>query len=101
MGGQLSIFISDPPYSVQNSYFLREKAFVVSTKTDSSQPDIEDEGKEDFIDNYDDDDDDEYPDIVINARKSLPLRLREDESDQKRLARILERLLDAVRDKIQ
>jgi len=98
--GCLNVCLPDPPYSVQNSYFLREKAFVVSTKTDSSQPDIEDEGKEDFIDNNDYDDDD-YPDIAINARKSLPLRLRDDESEQKRLARILERLLDAVRDRIQ
>ena len=68
--------------------------FVVSTKPDDSgQPDIKKEGKEDFNVN------DDYTDFIINARKSLPLkRSREDESDQMRLARILKRLLDAVRD---
>ena len=96
------IFFSDPPYSVQNAYFLREKAFVVSTKPDdSSQPDIKKEGDEDLNDN-DDYDDDDYTDLIINARKSLPLkRLREDESDKMRLARILKRLLDAVQDRTE
>ena len=87
---------------MQNAYFLREKSFVVSNKPDdSSQPDIKKEGKEDLNDNDDyDDDDDDYTDLIINARKSLPLkRLREDESDKMRLARILKRLLDAVQDR--
>lgn len=102
--GCLNVCLPDPPYSVQNAYFLREKAFVVSNNPDStSQPDKQDGTREDFADseNVDEDDDDDYTDF-INPRKSLPLksRLSEDESDQRRLSRILERLFDALRDRI-
>ena len=70
---------------------------LVSPKADAQ------EGKEDLNDNDDyDDEDDDYTDLIINARKSLPLkRLREDESDKMRLARILKRLLDAVQDRTE
>ena len=72
---------------------------MVSNKPDSSQPDDENGATEEFADNEDGDDD--YTDF-INPRKLLPLksRLSEDESDQRRLSRILERLFDALRDRI-
>ena len=68
---------------------------MVSNIPDSSQPDKQDGTREDFAD------DDDYTDF-INPRESLPLisRLSEDESDQRRLSRILERLFDALRDRI-
>ena len=76
---------------------------MVSNNPDSSQPDKQDGTREDFGDseNDDGDDDDDYTDF-INPRKSLPLKsgLSEDESDQRRLSRILERLFDALRDRI-
>merc|ERR1712032_947282 len=99
--GCLNVCLPDPPYSVQNAYFLRKKAFVVSNKPDSSQPDYDDGTIENFADSEKDDEDDEYTDF-INPRKSLPLksRLGEDESDKMRLSRILERLFDALRDRI-
>jgi len=100
--GCINVCLPDPPYSVQNAYFIRKKAFMVSNKPDSSQPDDENGATEEFADNenYEDGDDD-YTDF-INPRKLLPLksRLSEDESDQRRLSRILERLFDALRDRI-
>ena len=72
---------------------------MVSNNPDSSQPDKQD-GTSDS-ENDDGDDDDDYTDF-INPRKSLPLKsgLSEEESDQRRLSRILERLFDALRDRI-
>ena len=80
---------------------------MVSNKSDSSQPDSsqsDDENgvREEFADNGNyEDEDDEYTDF-INPRKLLPLKSRrsEDESDQRRFSRILERLFDALRDRI-
>ena len=75
---------------------------MVSTQPDSSQPDNENGEKDDVDENEDyDDEDTDYTDF-INPRKSLPLksRLSEDESDQRRLSRILEKLIDALRDRI-
>ena len=74
---------------------------MVSNKPDSSQPDDENGVTEEFADNenYEDEDDD-YTDF-INPRKLLPLKSRlSKESDQRRLSRILERLFDALRDRI-
>ena len=72
---------------------------MVSNNPDSSQPDKQD-GTSDS-ENDDGDEDDDYTDF-INPRKSLPLKssLSEDESDQRRLSWILERLFDALRDRI-
>ena len=74
---------------------------MVSNKPDSIQPDNDDGTIENFTDSEKDDEDDEYTDF-INPRKSLPLksRLGEDESDKRRLSRILERLFDAMRERI-
>ena len=71
---------------------------MVSNNPDSSQPDKQD-GTSDS-ENDDGDEDDDYTDF-INPRKSLPLKSSlSDESDQRRLSRILERLFDALRDRI-
>jgi len=117
--GCLNICLEDPPYSVQKSFFIREKAFIVDSESDPSSVPSESEFKKENNDDYndgddgDDDDDDDYnadadyKDFISPRRTPRSRLLREnnfssDEADAPslRLAHILQRLLNKLRDRI-
>ena len=88
--------LSEPPYSVQRAYFMRGKAFVVSTNLDSSHPNNESVSGGDI--DQDDEDDEDFTDLV-NPRE-LRSRELEEESDRRRLSRILTKLIHSLRHRI-
>jgi len=94
--GCLNVCLPEPPYSVQRAYFMRGKAFVVSTNLDSSQPNNESVSGGDI--DQDDEDDEDFTDLV-NPRE-LRSRELEEESDRRRLSRILTKLIHSLRHRI-
>ena len=75
---------------------MRGKAFVVSTNLDSSQPNNESVSGGDI--DQDDEDDEDFTDLV-NPRE-LRSRELEEESDRRRLSRILTKLINSLRHRI-
>jgi len=98
--GCLNICLEDPPYSIQKSFFIREKAFIVNpegeptvggaeitpSQSEFEEDDDDDDDGEDGEDGEDEDDND-YTDF-INPRRTP------------RLAHLLQRLLHKLRGRI-
>ena len=87
--------LSEPPYSVQRAYFMRGKAFVVSTNLDSSHPNNESVSGGDI----DQDDDEDFTDLV-NPRELRSRELEEESDRRQRLSRILTKLIHSLRRRI-
>ena len=103
--------LSDSPYSIQKSFFIREKAFIVNSEgeptatggADLAPSEDDDEFGEDY--NADDVDEDDYTDF-INPRRNPRLfrngQILSAKADDPslRLAHLLQRLLHKLRGRI-
>lgn len=106
--GCLNVCLSDPPYSIQKSLFIREKAFIVSPDGGLSPSPSQPESGEEFNSSGDYDDeadysgDGDYQDFISPRRtpRSRSVSSEEAELSSLRLARILKRLLHKLRDRI-
>lgn len=118
--GCLNVCLTDPPYSVQKAFFIREKAFVVETNPDSSGTNANTSGPETFENNFEEanENDDEYEDdydddffsgalqprtVTTIPPRRAPRKLESRTSDQRNsshIAHLLRRLLSRLRDRI-
>jgi len=109
--GCLNICLEDSPYSIQKSFFIREKAFIVNPEGEPTavEPDISESVFGEENDDEFDEDEADYTDF-INPRRT-PRLFRNDQissvkeannnsSPSLRLAHLLQRLLHRLRGRI-
>ena len=101
------ILISDPPYSVQKAYFIRQKAFIVNPNNDGGE--IFNTESSEATSEFDNNDDEDLIGVINPRTKAddrLPRKLnsRSDNDDaassEQRISQLLRRLLDRLRDRI-